>query len=228
MGMSAEGAQVLAQGIATTGDIFGGILTNVAQRRAANRAMKFSERMASTQHQREVADLQAAGLNPLLTVSGGSGASAPQGIQPQYHNPAADLGDRVGRMIEAVQSVRASKQTQQATYVNTMEQINRALDLMSRLDVNSATAERERSQTMLNAATTDRILEEVRTQVERTGLTSAEKQKVSEEIFRMRKQNEPYRSPAGSGIVWTEKITEILSKLMPTIFMPVSTKKFTK
>lgn len=61
---------------------------NIASAEQAEKQMAFQERMSNTAHQRQMADLRKAGLNPILSAKYG-GASTPPGQQAPMFNKAA-------------------------------------------------------------------------------------------------------------------------------------------
>lgn len=93
----------------------GGMMANRQNKDMAHEQMQFQNNMSSTAHQREVQDLRAAGLNPILSGTGGMGAASAQGASAQFQNvaePAVDTGWQIaGKQRELASSQQAERQS---------------------------------------------------------------------------------------------------------------------
>jgi len=83
---------------------------NEAQIASAREQMAFQERMSNTAHVREVADLKAAGLNPILSAKLG-GASSPGGAQANIVNTMAPMENAARSMGDKLYNFRVQDAT---------------------------------------------------------------------------------------------------------------------
>jgi chromosome segregation ATPase len=95
------------------GSLLGGLTGGISNIISTSIANKKSEELANTAHQREMADLEAAGINPLMTaVSGSTGASTPN-IQ------AANVGDIVANIPQQMADINKKSAETENTITET-------------------------------------------------------------------------------------------------------------
>lgn len=138
--------------IASAGaSLAGGLISNHAARSESSRNRSFQERMSNTAHQREVKDLRAAGLNPILSAKGG--ASTPSGAMANMTNSAKDASNTFNsaRLIkEQLKNIQADtdlkgEQATQAMFAGLNQAASAKLSQSSakQVDLNSALLQNE-------------------------------------------------------------------------------------
>lgn len=86
------------------GSAMSGMMSFGQAKEMQQRQFDFQERMSNTAHQREVNDLKAAGLNPILSAMGGSGSSTPSGGMGTINTP--DYGASIREGIAAATQIK--------------------------------------------------------------------------------------------------------------------------
>jgi len=97
----------MAASAAAVASFIGGERRNQAQEELSNAQMAFQREMSDTAYQRQVRDLKAAGINPMLSAKLG-GASTPMGSQ-------AILQDTIGPAVQSFNQTRLAS-AQEAQY----------------------------------------------------------------------------------------------------------------
>jgi len=92
--------------------------TNSANQVNAQAQMDFQEKMSNTAYQRQVADMQAAGLNPMLAYMKGGGASTPSGAMATYQSPVSGAA-QAATSAQIPSTIRSTQATTKQTGAQT-------------------------------------------------------------------------------------------------------------
>ena len=92
--------------------------TNSANQANAQAQMDFQANMSNTAYQRQVKDMEAAGLNPMLAYMKGGGASTPSGAMATYQSPVSGAA-QAATSAQIPSTIRSTQATAKQTGAQT-------------------------------------------------------------------------------------------------------------
>lgn len=136
----------IISGVSAYGQYKGAQDQNEANERIAEKQMSFQERMSNTAYQRAVADMKAAGINPMVAYQQG-GASAPSGAG------IAAVNTLEGAASTSLHARRISAE------IDNMDELNKNLresnkQTQSQVDLNKAATTKQQAETLLTSQLT--------------------------------------------------------------------------
>lgn len=175
--------------------------TNKANKAIAKQQMAFQERMSNTAHQRQTSDMLKAGLNPILSATGGSGASQPGGASATMQTPDHSY---VGKSLEAgISSGMNLMSTMSALKKQEADTANVSADTLNKLENGKMITAAIEGQNLTNAKTKGMTVPEIeraRHEAKRSGI--AKQREDAEGKFKALRAKEDEKN------VWWDKKSE--------------------
>lgn len=161
-----------------------------------DKTMSFQKHMSNTAYQRAMADMRAAGLNPMLAYMHG-GASTPSGSAPNIVNPAPSIAAGISSAVQYEKMGSEIAQTQAQTEL-TQEQ---AQTQQTQRDALVAEQVRNKAQAAQAASAAD--LNRVESELKKHDLPEA------------KNRSDIAKTPQGSGMTYLDRIIKMLSPIKP-------------